>query len=92
MSASVPTHRLYRLILGVHPMCTDFLSNMVRGRLLPEDPEQARLWDGLSMYETPIQARATGTRFPKVWRSLATVDVPDDGRFRLERTTEAPGH
>lgn len=65
MSASVPTHRLYRLILGVHPMRADFLSNMARGRLLPEDPEQARLWDGLSMYETPVQARATGTRFPE---------------------------
>ncbi|HEY8311023.1 MAG TPA: hypothetical protein VIG47_10730 [Gemmatimonadaceae bacterium] len=76
----------------MHATRADFLSNMARGRSHPDDPEQARLWNGLSMYETPAQARATGARFPKVWRSLATIDVPDDERFRLERTTGAAGH
>ncbi len=83
---------LYRLIRSVEATRTDFLSNADRGRPVPDDVEAARLWDGLSMYETPVQARATAVRFSKVWQSLAAVNIPEDGRFHAERTTPAPGH
>lgn len=43
------------------------------------------------MYENEAQARETADRFPNVWRAIAVLDLPDDGRFRMEQTGVA-GH
>lgn len=86
--------RLFQLLRGDEPAREDFLSHAARGvRLRPgTPPETARLWDGLSMYETLAQALETAARFPTVWRAVAEMEIPTDGTFRVERTTAAAGH
>lgn len=86
--------RLYRLIYTSTPTRANFVSNAERGKQLRPGtpPETARLWDGLSMYETLAQALETAARFPTVWRAVAEMEIPTDGTFRVERTTVAAGH
>lgn len=38
-----------------------------------------------SMYESEAQARETAAPFPNVWQAIAVLDLPDDGRFRMEQ-------
>lgn len=38
------------------------------------------------MYDSEGQARETAARFSNVWRAIAALDLPDDGRFRMEQT------
>jgi hypothetical protein len=38
------------------------------------------------MYDSEAQARETADHFPDVWQAIAVLDLPDDGRFRIERT------
>lgn len=90
----MPTRRLYRLLRGIQPVRDDFRSHAARGRRLRPDAsdEQRRIFDGLSMYESEVQARETAARFPNVWQTIAVLDLPDDGRFRMEQTGVAAGH
>lgn len=44
------------------------------------------------MYEMEEQARATAAAYPRRgWRSVAAVDIPNDGPFRVRKTL-GPGH
>ncbi len=52
----------------------------------------AALWNGLSLYATEAQARATAAAYPRRgWRAVAAVNLPDDGRFHVRKTL-GPGH
>ncbi|MGI8854188.1 MAG: hypothetical protein ACR2JW_00425 [Thermomicrobiales bacterium] len=87
-----PIRRLYRLLRRTTPTVEDFVSNASRGRPAPPAADLAILWDGLSMYATEAQARATAAAYPRRgWRAVAAVDLPDDGRFRIRKTL-GPGH
>lgn len=44
------------------------------------------------MYATEQQARATAAAYPRrSWRAIAAIDLPDDERFRVQKTL-GPGH
>lgn len=44
------------------------------------------------MYDTQAQARRTARRYRGLGAFLAAVDVPLDGRCRIERTLHRAGH
>lgn len=81
--------RLYRLIYSERPTREDFVSNAERGRTPPDDPEDLRLWGGLSMFATLAQARRNALRAPHVWSHVAVLGLPEDV-FRIERTLKRP--
>lgn len=83
----------YRAVLTNPPMRVDFVSNAERGtRRCPKAPELLRLWDGLSVYETPEQAYNTVRQYPQLGAFIAAITIPDDGTFRYERTLAGEGH
>ena len=84
--------RLYRIVATNPPTRIDFVSHAARGRRVRADPEGARLATGLSLYDTWDGAANTARDYPKIGAFIAAVDVPDDGRYRLERTTASAGH
>lgn len=81
----------YRIVRTDPPTLDDFISNFARGRPLPDDPEDIRLWDGLSVYSTAAQARRQRRRSPILGRYIAVLRVPLDGTVRIERT-RGEGH
>ena len=87
---AMPT--LHRIVLTAPPTVTDFLSDKERGRPQPTEQELLRLWDGLSMYATEAQARRKARGVPALGAFIATVDIPEDGSVRYERTLKSSGH
>ena len=67
------------------------MSNLARGRPIPDDPEDARVWDGLSVYCTAAQARRKRRTSPVLGSFIAVLRVPLDGSVRIERT-RGEGH
>jgi hypothetical protein len=92
MADAPPTRRLWRIARTDPPTRDDFVSRAARGEPSPDDPEATRLWDGLSVYDTQAQARRTARRYRGLGAFLAAVDVPLDGRCRIERTLHRAGH
>ena len=85
-------YRLFYRIARSNPTTLDdFLSNAARGRPIPPDAEDARLWDGLSVYSTAAQARRQRRRSPALGSYIAVLRVPLDGSVRIERT-RGEGH
>ncbi len=83
-----PIRRVYRLLSRTTPTVADFVSNAAHGRPAPLAADLAALWDGLSMYATAAQGRATAAAYPRRgWCAVAAVDLPDDGRFRIRKTS-----
>lgn len=82
----------YRIVHRDSPDAEDFTSNLVLGKRIPDDPEQAALWDGLSVQSTLAQARRRGRASPGLGRFIAVMQVPMDGSIRFERTLNADGH
>jgi len=82
----------YRIVKNNPAKPDDFVSYQARGRRPPNDPEKARLWDGLSAYETPEQARRTAMMVPMLGTCIAEVEIPDNQGITYERTTTSDGH
>ncbi|MDP8923143.1 MAG: hypothetical protein M3O34_09750 [Chloroflexota bacterium] len=82
---------LHRIVRTDPPTLDDFLSNLARGRPVPDDPEDARVWDGLSVYSTAAQARRKLRTSPVLGSFIAVLRVPLDGSTRIERT-RGEGH
>lgn len=55
------------------------------------DDETIRLWRGVSVFDSEDRARSTATRFPKLGRFIAKLEI-DEASFIFERTTGSPGH
>lgn len=88
-----PTRTFYRLIASDRPTAIDFTSNAALGRSLRRpDPAVQRLWDGLSVFDSEMGARAHAARHPQLGRFIVELVVPLAGTFRVERTTRTPGH
>jgi len=87
-----PTRRLWRIARTDPPTRDDFVSRAARGAPSPDDSEAMRLWDGLSVYDTQAHARRTARRYRGLGACRAAVDVPLDGRCRIERTLHRAGH
>jgi hypothetical protein len=89
-----PSRRqLHQIIASDSPTRDDFLSYQELGKELPEDakPDVVDRWQGISLYDSEERARAVAERFG-LGTYIATLDLPDDGRFRIERTGRRPGH
>jgi hypothetical protein len=82
----------YRIVQTNPPTLIDFTSNLALGRKVPDDPEIAALWDGLSVQSTLAQARRRRTTSPMLGSYIATIRVPTDGSVRYARTLSADGH
>jgi hypothetical protein len=81
---------IYRIIAGREPVLADFLSDPERGR--PPVPGHEDLHDGRSVWNTEIQARKKALALPMLGEYVAAVELPDDGPYRLQRTTSSAGH
>ncbi len=93
------THlRLYRLVHSAPPSVNDFLSardlylrHPMGRRSPPSDPRLFRIWDGISMSARPEHAAMLRERFPRLGSFIAVMDLLVV-RFRVERSTDTPGH
>ena len=83
---------LYRIARTSPPTLDDFRSDAARGEPAPLDPEQARLYDGISTFNTAQQAWRKAQAYPVLGRYLAAIILPDDGPVRIERTLGSRGH
>jgi hypothetical protein len=59
---------------------------------LPDDPEERRLWDGISAFDTEDRARRKPLNFPFLGSDIWTLDIAEDGLIHYERTTRSRGH
>lgn len=83
----------YRIVKVNPPTRQDFLSAQALGRTVPRgDPELARLWDGLSVWQTEAQARRKARGVPEIGEYIAELQFPDDGSLRYRRTLQSRGH
>jgi hypothetical protein len=72
----------------------DFLSQQALGRRspAPDDHDAWRVYDGVSVFDSPAGAWAMVDRYPRMGSLLAVLDVPDgDERIRYDKT-RGPGH
>ncbi|MPZ13658.1 MAG: hypothetical protein GEU73_04420 [Chloroflexi bacterium] len=77
---------LYRIVVTNPPTADDFTASEVRGVPAPGDPELQRLHSGVSTYATEQQARRKALDYPWLGAYIATIDIPETGRIRWERT------
>ena len=82
---------LHRIVRTSPPALDDFVSHAARGRPVPDDPEDARVLDGISVYSTAAQARRKRRTSPVLGAWIAVLRVPLDGSVRVERT-RGEGH
>jgi hypothetical protein len=83
---------LYRIVRSNPPTLADFVSNVGMGRPLPQDPEAARLWSGISVNETEAQARRRARGLSNLGDYLAELRLEEGPFIRAERTTRSRGH
>jgi hypothetical protein len=93
MSGQGAPLRLYRIVKSNPPTTADFLARMMLG-FLPRriEMERPEVWSGLSMYDTPEQARATANDFPALGTYVATVSIDTRNRRIVAHQTLKPGH
>lgn len=82
---------LHRIVRTNPPTHDDFVSNEARGRPVPDDLEDASVWDGISVYSTAAQARRKRRTSPVLGAFIAVLRVPLDGSMRVQRT-RGEGH
>jgi hypothetical protein len=83
---------LYRIVKTNPPTDADFVSFGAQGRPAPAGPELARLWWGVSVYDSERGARKTAQRRAHLGRYVAQLEIPDDAPVRVERTGHGVGH
>ena len=84
--------RFSRIIPAPIPTRAAFLADAAVGKAPPRDPNKVRDWRGLSVFETPAQARAIATRNGRATWSIAAVTIPADGPITDERWGRNDGH
>jgi hypothetical protein len=94
VSGVAPVCRLYRIVKSDQPTEVDFTANDALGRPLRADSsdEARRLLNGLSMMDRQERAATLQRRFPLLGAYIAVVDIPMEGKIRIERTLREPGH
>ncbi len=93
-NATTPAARtFFRIVLTDPPTLRDFLSYEELGiRVGGDDPEAARLRQGISVNATEAQARRRARGMPRLGRYIAELTIPADSPIRFERTTKSAGH
>lgn len=91
----IPAPRQYfRIIPRDQAIRTDFVSNAELGRRPAREltPEDERLWDGLSMFDSLENALKHRRRHRNLGRYVAEVNLTSADLFRAERTGRSQGH
>jgi hypothetical protein len=57
-----------------------------------DDPEVARLWDGISVFATEAQARRRARSAPWLGSPIAELVIIEALPIRFDRTTRSAGH
>lgn len=84
---------LYRLVVADPPTPYDMTSQQERGRPLRFRTAKAlRLWSGLSVYRSRLDAEVLGTNSPQLGAFIAELRVPLDGSIRIELDNGLHGH
>src|ERR1044071_5984740 len=83
---------LYRIVRNAEPVEDVFLSNRKKGLPAPSASDLARLWDGISCYNTAAQARRSALKRPALGGFIAELELPDSDEVRWERTLASAGH
>lgn len=84
------TRRFYRIVGGDPPNRQDFVPKTPRA--IPRDPEKARLFSGLSTYETLAQARRRARESLYLGAWIAEITITPGVLVHYERTTLSNGH
>lgn len=86
--------RFYRIVIGPTASRDDFLSHQTLDRPLRRaTPEVLRTYDGISVFETLMQAREVANRFRALGDHIAEMTIPDETPIRVERTfPDQSGH
>lgn len=82
----------FRIARTNPPTIQDFVSQKANGVPL-RDVRYASIWDGVSVYETDVQAENAAARARYRFGSyLCVLDVEENGLVQFERTTGSAGH
>lgn len=84
------SRRFYRIVERNPPTREDFIPKPPRS--MPRNPEKARLFSGLSFYDSFELALRTAREHPRLGAYIVAVVVEDDGLIQYERTTQSAGH
>jgi hypothetical protein len=77
----------WRIVRTNPPTEIDFLSSEAQGKpARNNDPETQRLWSGISVYATRLQAQRTAQAYPFLGSYLAGLRIADDPGIRVEKT------
>lgn len=86
----------FRVLVGPQPTANDFKSGRELGSPRPRNPENERLWEGLSVFGTEQQARNKAIdmreRGYSIGDYVARLEIPDESPVTWERTTNSRGH
>jgi hypothetical protein len=86
-------HTFFRVIRRITPVRRDFLSNTAKRRPLPpNNPEAARLWDAVSVYDTEAAARRQARRTPGMGAFIAELRIPATVPVGWEKTLRDRHH
>lgn len=83
----------FRIVRSDPPTEEDFLSPQALAvPLWDPDPEKLRMAEGVSVFNTEIQARNKARAYPRKGRFLALLLIEEDGPITFERTGRDRGH
>jgi hypothetical protein len=89
LTPQLALHRIYWITIP------EIVQDLVawKGMKPPDDrPETLRVWSGISVYATAVQARRMARRYRGHGDYIATIRVFEGGPIRIERTLARPGH
>ncbi len=83
---------LFRIVDSDPPNAKEFLSQFALHRVprRPLPPHLARLWDGVSVYDSERRARSQARRLPRLGKFIAELRIPPESPLRWEQTTDDP--
>jgi hypothetical protein len=86
--------RFYRIVISNPPTVRDFYSQKALGIPLarPGDAAILRMYDGVSVYWTEIQARNRARATPRLGGYIAVLDIPENAPITIQRTGLGRGH
>ena len=93
MASPVP-RRFYRMLEKRLAELDNFMSNAELGiePKRPLSPREMDRWRGISVMATPQSARRRMRVSPWLGAYVAVIEIPSDGRVRVEQTTRDPDH
>lgn len=86
-SVPPPSRSFFRIVASNPPTVADFMSGAAQGgEPRSNDPDIVRLWDGISVYATMLQARRKARGAPYLGQFIAEIAIPANAPARFERS------